>query len=66
MWKKRLNHSIDHSIGKKKNLAMNAYLSDISDIFEFWRFLRIPEPMMVEQAELGDIIICLSKKKFAI
>lgn len=65
-WKLKLNHSISKSMGKRKNLAMNSYLSDISDIFEFWRFLRIPEILMVEQAELGDIIICLSNKKFAI
>ena len=63
IWRQKLQHSIQNSAGKKKDLTLNRYINDISKIFEFWRFLRIPEGLMFEQAELGDIILCMSKKK---
>lgn len=63
-WKRKLNHSIEASIGKKRDIAMNMYKTNINQVFDFWRFLRIPEQLVLDQAELGDIILCLKKKKF--
>ena len=37
-------------------------MSNINQVFDFWRFLRIPEQFMMDQAELGDLILCLKKK----
>jgi len=45
---------------------MNIYKDDISRYFDFWRFLRIDENMFKYQAEVGDLILCQSKKQFAI
>lgn len=33
-------------------------------MFEFWRFLRIQEDMLLSTADVGDIILCLSHKKY--
>lgn len=33
-------------------------------MFEFWRFLRIPEERFLKTADIGDIILCLPKKKY--
>ena len=43
LWKCRLAHSIEKSAGKKRDLGMVKYTSDINQMFEFWRFLRIHE-----------------------
>lgn len=61
-WIKKLNHSINSSIGKQKKLTMELYKDDINGWFDFWRFLRINEKNFVQQAEIGDIILCQSKR----
>ena len=33
-------------------------------MFEFWRFLRIQENMLLNTADVGDIILCLGDKKY--
>ncbi len=42
-WKRKIEHAIDSSIGKKNNLAIKFYTDDISMLYNFWRFLRLPE-----------------------
>lgn len=42
---------------------MEKYNDDIGTRFEFWRFLRIPEANFVEETEVGDLILCMTKKK---
>lgn len=58
LWKHKLSYSIERSSGKKRDLGMIKYTSDINQMFEFWRFLRIHEQLMIQQAEVGDIILC--------
>ena len=40
------------------------YKDNINQMFEFWRFLRIPEEMLLQTAEVGDLILCLGQKKY--
>ena len=42
---------------------MTKYKADVNKNIDFWRFLRIPEEILVEQAEVGDVILCQSKRK---
>jgi hypothetical protein len=42
-WRKKINHSISSSNGKKKELNMDIYKKDMSKFFDFWRFHRIDE-----------------------
>ena len=63
-WQKRLTHSIDFSYGKANNLTISDYSDVINKMFEFWRFLRITESMLLQTAEVGDIILCFGKKKY--
>jgi hypothetical protein len=44
-------------------MKVDKYISDISTRFEFWRFLRIAEECFVEEAEVGDLVLCMTKKK---
>ena len=62
IWQLKLRHSINSSIGKLKGLTLEQYQDDVSKFFEFWRFLRIDENMFKYQAEVGDLILCKSKK----
>jgi len=41
---------------------MDKYKDDISSKFDFWRFLRIDEETFLHQAEVGDLLLCRSKK----
>jgi len=66
LWQARLKHSIDRSLGKVKETMIDEYQDDINQLFEFWRFLRIPEKYLVAQAEIGDLILCVAKKKFSL
>ena len=43
---------------------MCEYNDIINQMFEFWRFLRIPEQTMLQTADVGDLIICLGQKKY--
>jgi hypothetical protein len=38
-----LEKAINSSIGKKKHLTFEKYQDDINNLFDFWRFLRVPE-----------------------
>ncbi len=62
MWKQKLSHSISHSMGSKKQLSMKDYEHDITKYFDFWRFLRLSEDAFKQVAEVGDIILCQTKK----
>lgn len=66
MWQGKLQHAIDLSLGKIKGLSLVDYSDDINQLFEFWRFLRVPENIFIAQADVGDIILCLQKKKFSL
>lgn len=66
IWQAKLNHSIDRSSGKQKELSLGDYTDDVNQLFEFWRFLRVPEALFLAQADIGDIILCLQKKKFSL
>lgn len=66
IWIKKLNYSINSSLGKQKKLTMELYKDDINNWFDFWRFLRINEKNFVQQAEIGDLILCQSKRKIAL
>lgn len=65
-WQAKLHHSIDKSMGKLKGLSLSDYSDDVNQLFEFWRFLRVPEGLFLAQADVGDIILCLQKKKFSL
>lgn len=45
---------------------MDIYKNDMSKYFDFWRFHRIDEEGFQNLAEVGDLILCQSKKKFKI
>ena len=62
-WMVKLKHSIFSSNGFKKKLSMNMYIEDMSNYFDYWRFLRITEDAFIRQAEVGDLILCSTKKK---
>ena len=49
-------------MGTLKKLSLDKYKDDISNKFDFWRFLRIDEEAFLLQAEVGDLILCRSKK----
>lgn len=66
MWQGKLHHSIDKSMGKLQGLSLISYTDDVNQLFEFWRFLRVPEGLFLAQADVGDIILCLQKKKFSL
>lgn len=46
-WQSKLTHSIDLSLGKIKGLSMQDYSDDVNQLFEFWRFLRVPENIFI-------------------
>jgi len=46
-----------------KELSLDKYKDDISNWFDFWRFLRIDEIGFKDQAEVGDLVLSRSKKK---
>ena len=62
-WKKCLNHAINNSNGKKKNLALKTYQDDIGKSVDFWRFLRITEEDFLNMGETGDLILGVHSKK---
>lgn len=62
-WKRKLGHSINTSLGKIKEIKLDRYKSDISSQFEYWRYLRVPEVLLEKEAEIGDLVLCQSKKK---
>jgi len=64
IWKEKLQHSIGESAGKNKKLTMDMYKEEINQYFDFWRYLRISEDAFKFQAEVGDLILCISKKSF--
>ena len=39
------------------------YADDFNAYFDFWRFLRITEEALNYQADIGDLILCKSKRK---
>jgi len=43
---------------------MELYKEEINKYFDFWRYLRISEDGFKHQAEVGDLILCMSKKSF--
>ena len=43
---------------------MDLYKEEINQYFDFWRYLRISEDAFKYQAEVGDLILCMSKKSF--
>lgn len=45
---------------------MDSYNKDIAKNDDFWRFIRIDEYVLDKMAELGDILLCQSLKKFKI
>lgn len=45
---------------------MDIYKKDMSKHFDFWRFHRVDEAGFQNVAEVGDLILCQSKKKFVI
>jgi hypothetical protein len=53
-------------MGKLKGLSLSDYTDDVNQLFEFWRFLRVPEALLLAQADVGDIVLCLQKKKFSL
>ena len=55
-------HAIENSVGKIHDLCMSDYKGNCDNIFDFWRFLRLPETKILEQADNGDIILCEAKK----
>lgn len=57
---------IDKSIGKLQNLTIEEYTDQINQMFDFWRFLRISEERFLKTADIGDIILCLHKKKYTL
>ena len=61
-WIKRLTHAIVASNGVIKKLQLSDYKNDVSKYFDFWRFLRIDEDGFKDLAEVGDLILCKSKK----
>lgn len=63
LWKERLDYAINTSIGKKKKLTFQTYENDISNLFDFWRFLRLPELSFMEIANTGDLLIGVYAKK---
>lgn len=64
-WRKRLTHSINTSLGKLKEIKLDIYKNDISTQYEYWRFLRVQESILEEEAEIGDLVLCQTKKKFS-
>lgn len=61
-WIRRFHHTIGTSNGVIKELKISRYTNDVSKYFDFWRFLRIDEIGFKDIAEVGDIILCKSKK----
>ena len=53
-------------MGRQKGLSLSEYTDDVNQLFEFWRFLRVPEALFLAQADIGDLILCLQKKKFTL
>lgn len=45
-------------------MTISDYSDVINKMFEFWRFLRINESMLLQTAEVGDIILCFGKKRY--
>jgi len=43
---------------------MDLYKEEINKYFDFWRYLRISEDAFKYNAEVGDLILCMSKKSF--
>lgn len=64
MWRKKLTHSINTSLGKLKEIKLDTYKNDISTQYEYWRFLRVQEHILEDEAEIGDLVLCQTKKKF--
>lgn len=62
-WQRKLRYSISTSFGKIKELRIDNYKDDVDAKFEFWRFLRIHENNFNQEAEVGDLILFVTKKK---
>ena len=60
-WKTKLQDSIGLSNGKNQGLSMSLYKDDLKKDHEFWRNLRIQENLFKEEAQVGDLILCLTK-----
>jgi len=43
---------------------MQTYEKDLAKNVEFWRFLRIGEKELFHVAEVGDLLLCETSKKF--
>lgn len=43
---------------------MDMYAKDIAKNVEFWRFLRIGESELDHVAEVGDLLLCETNKKY--
>ena len=43
VWKSKLTHSINTSLGTQKQIQMDQYSKDLEENVDFWRFLRISE-----------------------
>lgn len=57
VWKDKLMHSINNSIGMQKELCLTIYNNN--DMFSFWRFMRVTEDALTQQqAHIGDILLC--------
>lgn len=59
-------HAIDYSHGKANNLMVSDYKENVNQLFEFWRFLRIQEDLLLTTADVGDLILCISQKKYSL
>jgi hypothetical protein len=66
LWQRKLRYTINSSIGKLKELTIESYKDDISNKFDFWRFLRIDEKNFLLQAEVGDLLLCRNKKSMGL
>ena len=42
------------------------YKENVNQLFEFWRFLRIQEDLLLSTADVGDLILCLGQKKYSL
>ena len=62
LWKVKLLNAIEKSMGKIHDLCMSDYKGNVDNVFDFWRFLRLPEAKVLDTADNGDIILCESKK----
>ena len=58
--------SINQSIGYLRNLDTLWYEESLTKSFDFWRFLRLHEASLFEQAETGDLLLCSNKHGFDI